>query len=354
MAFLIIRARMHRPHSPWPLRTIKVLGNGACFLAALVGTAWLVERWLPFPEVTDITPKLRYYEEHIGEFDTIFVGSSRSRHQIIPELFEQETAALGVPVRSMNLSCSGLWPPENFYFLRQVLALRPKNLKRIFFEIIDGETDYDASQINTSRVVYWHDWAHTHMAWRMVDEAGPRHAWERFQLKVLHTRIFARQALLLGRGAELAEKNVLPKRKRKPPSWLASRGFDPEPEPGRLVGQELTTYLEHVELSKQPYPNYELRPGLRDALLAIQDEVHAAGIEIVFVVPPTVSVLDQIRKLPDNLPGLYLNNIHTEPELYTPEVHYDEGHLNARGAVIFTRLLARRFVESQQAQGSSR
>ena len=40
-------------------------------------------------------------------------------------------------------------------------------------------------------------------------------------------------------------------------------------------------------------------------------------------------------------------DIHTVPELYDPELHYDEGHLNARGAEVFSRLLARRFVESQ-------
>jgi hypothetical protein len=293
--------------------------------------------------------KYRYYRENIDRIDTIFIGSSRFRHGVVPQIFDEEAAALGMQVHSMNMAYSGMWPPENFYFLREILALHPSHLKRVFFEVIDGKTRFNSDEDATARVAYWHDWPHTRMALRMIDESQALTTGERLDLYTFHARTFARQALLLGRGEEVLSKKVLPQKKRKPVSWLHRMGYDPEPEPGLLTGPALLAFQNRVAALKQPRPPHVMRAGLLDALVKIQAEVEAAGVEIIFVVPPS-AVVDNYPELPNNLPGLLFNDIHTYSTLYDEELYYDEGHLNARGATEFSRAFARRFVESQKAQ----
>lgn len=339
---------MHRPDSPWFLRLIKVLGNGVCYLTALAATAVLIGRWLPFPEVPDIAPKFRYFAENQERFDTLFVGSSRFRHQVIPRLFDQQTAALGTPTRSLNIAYSGMWPPENFYFLRQLLALRPPHLKWVVFELIDGSTRFDENEAATLRMAYWHDWRHTRMAWGMLREFSGLTSGETRGMALLHARLFLRQSLHFGRGAAWVEKRFAKVKKKRQLSWMETRGFDPEPEPGTLIGPVLAAYQEKLETLKKPRPPSVLRPGLIDALRAVQAEVRAAGAETIFVLPPTVSLAENINGLPAGLPVLLFNDVHTDARLYEPDLHYDAGHLNTRGAEEFTRLLAERFAAWQR------
>ncbi len=335
---------MHRPDSPWLFHAAKWLGNGGCFLAALAASALAIRAWLPFPDVPDIAAKWRYFAENKDRFDTIFVGSSRFRHQIIPRFFDEETAAHGAVTHSLNLSYSGMWPPENFYFLRQLLALRPAHLKWVVFEVIDGETRLDERDAATLRTAYWHDWPHTRMAWRMVAELSSSPPLEKCRLGLLHARIFLRQFLHFGRGAEWVEKRFHPSKMRPPPEWIARLGFDPEPEPGVLTGPALAEYLETCESLKKPRPTTTLRPGLLDALREIHAEVRAAGAEALFVLPPTVSAGDNIAGLPGGMPCILFNDLHEFARLYEPELHYDAGHLNEKGAAEFSRLLAERFA----------
>ncbi len=341
---------MHRPDSPWFLRAAKGLLNGACFLAALAATALSLGRWLPFPDVPDIAPRFRYFAENKDRIDTVFVGSSRFRHQVIPRLFDEQTAALGTPTKSVNLGYSGMWPPENFYFLRQLLALRPPHLKWVFLSLIDGSTRMDERDAATLRTVYWHDWRHTCIAWRMVWASASLAPAEKRRLTLLHARIFLRQSLHLGGGAAWVEKRVKPAKIRRPPAWIEQRGFDPEPEPGTLTGPVLADYLEKLEKLRQSRPSAHFRPGLLEELRKIQAEVRAVGAEAIFVLPPTINPNENFTAPPAGLPALLFSDVHTYARLYEPELHHDAGHLNTRGAEELTRRLAERFASWERAR----
>ncbi len=98
---------------------------------------WAIGRRLPFPNVPDLAARLHYYEKHRDQYDTLFIGSSRFRHQVMPEAFDAEANAEGVATRSINIGYAGMWLPESYYFLRQFLALKSTHLKWVVIEFMD-------------------------------------------------------------------------------------------------------------------------------------------------------------------------------------------------------------------------
>src|SRR5581483_5631765 len=149
-------------------RVIRGMAVGTCFCLAAAVTAWFISRLLPFPSVPEGPSRFRYFAERKDQFDTIFIGSSRVRHQVIPPQFDAETAARGAATHSFNLGYSGMWPPESYYYLRQILALHPRRLRWVVIELMDYRFGQAEEQAATVRSVYWHDAKHTAMAWRLV------------------------------------------------------------------------------------------------------------------------------------------------------------------------------------------
>src|SRR5215470_2195631 len=87
-------------------------------------TCLIIHALLPFPNIPGVAPKLRYFAAHKDEFDTLFVGSSHLYRDVVPEIFDETTAARGTPTHSFNLSLGGMRPPESIYFLEQALSAR--------------------------------------------------------------------------------------------------------------------------------------------------------------------------------------------------------------------------------------
>src|SRR5258708_2439744 len=108
-------ARFNGPSGRGFRAAMRGLLIGGCYVVGAVGAAQFIGSCLPFPPVPDIASRFRYFAETKNDYDTIFVGSSRFRHHNIPAEVDAETAA-----RSFNLGYFGRWPPESFYYLRQI------------------------------------------------------------------------------------------------------------------------------------------------------------------------------------------------------------------------------------------
>ena len=76
---------------------------------------------LPFPDIDEVSQKLHFFEAHKNEFDTVFIGSSRTYHQISPGIFDDVMRENGRPTHSFNFGVDGMNLPESAYLLEQVL-----------------------------------------------------------------------------------------------------------------------------------------------------------------------------------------------------------------------------------------
>ena len=337
---------MHCPDSPRLRRVARGVCTGGCFAVAFTVSVLLIGRAWPFPKVPLVFAKRQYFAENAERIDTIFIGSSRVYSQVDPQQFDAEVAALGGRAQSVNLACSGRWPPESLYFLRQIIALRPARLRWVFIEIMPLNANLETRNDQTLRTAYWHDWLHTRMACVEV-LTSPRAAVEKARLVIEHAAIFARWNLRLGAGAEALRERVLPEKPERPAAWIGRAGF--QPQTGRQVSAAaLPAYLRDLAQLRRRPPPTPASALYTAALRDLAGAVRRAGAEPVFLLTPTVYASDVIIGLPAGVPVFSFSDPAQYPALYAPEHHYDAWHLNEEGAAEFTSLLAQRFAEHQR------
>ncbi len=315
-------------------------------LAAFGGVCLGIARALPMPEVPSVSPKYRYFADNRDKYDTIFLGSSRFYHQIIPREFDDAVEKLtGRRTRSFNIAYDAVWPPESYFLLRELLALKPAKLRWVLIDAMDINPQLDERNAGTRRQAYWHDWRNTKMAIDWISGHPPMTKAQRRELITAHLTLLLKQWVNLGRGAEfIAEKLEMRRTKKpKPPEWHADEGYHPGGVVG-LTGEARASYLRIVERLKRGIPPAAPAPAFAKAMEEIVAEVRAAGAEPIFVIAPTLNERENLLTIPGGAPLIPLNDPQKYPVLYDPDLHYDGWHLNERGAHVFTRILAEQFA----------
>ena len=77
------------------------------------------------PDVPEVRDKLEWLATHGSAYDTIFIGSSRDRHQIAPAVFDARKVEYSIVVRSYNLGIDAMTSPEIAYVLDRMLESKP-------------------------------------------------------------------------------------------------------------------------------------------------------------------------------------------------------------------------------------
>ena len=93
-----------------------------------------------------------------------------------------------------------------------------------------------------------------------------------------------------------------------------------------------------------------MRPVFRAALSDLIEEIRSVGAEPVFVIAPTLSHAENFTEIPGGVTVFALNDPARFPELFNPDKRNDSGHLNEKGAVDFTRILAEKFRVWREAR----
>jgi hypothetical protein len=337
--------------TPVRLSVPMVMRNCGAFLAAVVLGCGVLFSLRPFPDVPGIGPKYQYFRDHKDRYDVLFVGSSRFYHQIIPRQFdEQVSSGTSGSIRSFNFGYDGMWPPESYYVVRQLLALRPANLKWVVIDLMDINANLDERNNSTQRMAYWHDWQHTRMAWRHLWYESRHTKDEKVSLIIEHGWHLAGQLANIGYGAAALDRKLMPQKPRKlPKEWANTEGFDVGPDTP-MVGEELKGYEETVARLRRSLSTSPVGPVFREAIAEIIQDVRAAGAEPVFVIAPTLNARENFTGVPGGAAVFAFNDPNKHPVLFDPAMHYDGWHLNGRGAAAFTELLAERFAKEMLDQ----
>ena len=98
------------------------------FFASLALSAKVISRLIPPAPIPQFSEKLAHFAAHKDEYDTLFIGSSRTFRQILPSLFDPLMAAGGQPARSFNFGLDGMFSPEDAYVAEKIFALHPSRL----------------------------------------------------------------------------------------------------------------------------------------------------------------------------------------------------------------------------------
>lgn len=179
-----------------------------CFCLTAIG----LHLALPAPDIAGLTPKLRFIAAHADQIDTLFIGTSRVYHALNPQIFDETTAAAGLPTHSYNFGVNGMSAPETFCVMDQILAAKPRNLRWVFLEFDDLQVTISPDDLRTRRAVYWHDWNRTRLIFRKVLELDVRERWKQKRKRLVRNfdTLISQLGLCiwnfvnLGRGIDLA------------------------------------------------------------------------------------------------------------------------------------------------------
>lgn len=309
----------------------------ACFAA-------LISRALGPPSIPQFSEKLAHFAAHKDEYDTLFIGSSRTFRQILPSIFDPLMAAGGQSVRSFNFGLDAMFSPEDAYVAERIFALRPARLRRVFIEVSRFNSDFGAQPPETLRARHWHDWRRTALVCRDIlpfekpDKLRDPSRWEKAWT---HLRLFLARELNLGDGTAFIER------------W---RGGSPEPE--QVLGAHgdgAIPYATEVELAGSERDRFDrdmdvllagkasLRPLPPASLQSIEqtiDRVRALGAEPVLFVTPAALTRINTAASQVRVPILDFSDPRRWPVLFDPANRQDRAHLNAPGARVFSRIFA--------------
>lgn len=328
--------------------------NSLAFAIGLASSCHGIHRLLPDPAIAEITPKLEHLRASAGRYDTLFVGTSRTYHQVIPAQFDRIAGT-----RSFNAAANGLFPPEDSYYLERI-AETGAHFRYVFLELNPSRLRIDEAKRGTERVVYWHDAPRLGLllreAWVLF--AAPNlslpQRWDVLEMAAERVGLFARGQSNLGR-AQFIQRHLQPPSKPRPPdlSALGQNGDGYlEADYPPLSGAARTAYERTVAASTA---NPEAKTYGSDASqAALQRLIQTAKTlgEPILIRPPTLPPRkfmprDQTLRLLDFAdPARF-------PELFRPEQRLDAEHLNPAGARVYTEVLAKEFARHGEPQGGA-
>lgn len=340
----------------------RALLHAVLLVAALTLTGAAINRALPFPEVPIVESKLAHLAQHRDDYDTLFIGSSRMAYQILPSIFDEWTAKSGRPTRSFNAGVAGMRPPEDSFYLEQILAHRPRNLRWVFIELAGIRAAVDPAKLDTVRAVYWHDlprlltmWRHATWSYSLkkpfkhLDELS-----ERLGDFAVHLRLFGQNIVNHGRGATLLNEvlSTGPHRISRVDLGAKSDGWIAADRPQQMSAAETARYEEGLaERKKTPAREDAGDPVSQATLDRMVAKIREAGATPVFVVPPTTSKKFFSPATPKTREVLTLNfsNVQNFAPLFEAQHRLDSDHLNTAGSELFTREIVRGFIEKAAA-----
>ena len=338
---------------------MRALRNILLFLIGLGLTSAAISTIAKAPRIAIVTPKITWLADHGDEFDTLFLGSSRTYRQIIPELFDRGMAAVGQSTRSFNLGIDGMRPPEDTYVLEQILGHRKTPVRWVLVECNALRLSMREEDQETLRAVYWHDWKRLVTLFRrafLADEK--KRNWRDRVGEVLevwpdffeHAEYWAQRATHLGEGHDWLEKLMRNRASSPMPLFdLGPRrdGYRASESPEQMDPVKHAAYEQELAAMHANPPRVTYGDRVSQAELQEKKRlIEAAGGKMVLLIPPFAgSRFFHPQPGPSAPIVLDFSSPTKYPQLFAPEHHSDSGHVNRAGSELYTREIVRALLE---------
>lgn len=342
-------------------------------LAAFEATAAVLRAITPWPEEYGLRPKHDWFVAHKGEYDVLFLGTSRTFRGIDPRIVDAELERAGVrgehgPIRTFNFGIGGMLRFETDYVLDRLLEEEPRRLKVV---VVEGEPWDPATDFieNTwsSRSVFWHDWTRTRLALHSItlQDVSLREKWRR---SWIHLQLAGMKLHDMGQGSRIVMnwlgKSSDPYQRSLTLDQIAQAdGYQAYEEflaPGPTTWQAM---LEHDPARPQAYRDRvhsgNTRPPDFDryniaALRSQQSRVKSAGMKFVVLLNPGEQGAAEERGLyrrgvvdhmfDFNRPDLY-------PQYWDADARIDDLHLSRSGAEELSKAVAAELAKVLRSGG---
>jgi len=321
---------------------------------------------LPLTQGTDLVgERLDAFREDKHSFDALFLGSSRVYRQLDPRVFDAVYAERGREMRSFNLGTPGTRIFEALATIRWVLALRPQRLRLLVIDFNGDPLRTPRENFDTARVIRYHTLRNTIVILRGLVASGKERSVKLLETG-LHLQTAAVRATNIGRGLSWVASAASD---RQPHIPQQNRGFFSLDEELRRSSpalravlrkryKDLHSNLGHYRSLRRRLPGRQKRPPKINELeislfRTLQEEAREHGVRVVFLIDSRINTRhDLVHAFEigavDTL--LRFDDPDRFPELYDPENRFDIHHLNEETTKLYTRFVAERILELEEAR----
>lgn len=262
-----------------------------------------------------LPPKINYYRTH-PEINTLFVGSSLVYHQIIPDTFDIHTN-----LKSLNLGVNGMVFFESSYFLEQfLLEENLANIDFVFFEVSSLSAILHNS-LKPIRPNYFLDLKRTALAIKLCYELNRRN--DIFPI----LKGWAYRFLGINNLKRLMDWNA--KKEQFQAATLFYKGFAPL----TYVFKEKTEFITCDHLISRSDNVLITKELNRLNKLCISND-------ITFI---PIYINESFRCNQSDVNNIVLGDFGDYPEYEETTFWFGPGHMNEKGAKIFTKHFTNQF-----------
>ncbi len=336
---------------------IALLRSGGAFAAAFGLACTALRQVVPLEGVAIIREKLDWFAAHRDEFDTLFIGSSRVYHQIVPSLFDRMARERGISTHSFNLGVDRLFVPEDGYYCEQVLRLKPRRLRWVFVEVSVNRIPEQRFENPPLRSIFWRDWKRTSLVIGSYFDPLRERGWSERAHRAaavlpdmtFHLLCYMERFVSYGRG-ELMLRTTLENFPGYAPQALIGPNLDGcIPLYGPMQPRMAEKYrLKKAAMALHPIERRTGERFDREDFRDIAEAVSKAGAQLVFILSPQLSEAAVIPEI-KGASVLNFSDIREWPVLFEEENRIDLVHLNSAGSEIYTRAIVDKWLESMRS-----
>ena len=291
---------------------------------------WVINSVMPYHWGNFVySKKLDCINSSNKKYNTFFFGNSKIFHHLIPAQFDAITD--DPEDVSYNIAIDGGTTFENQFLIKRFIETQQP--ERIF---VTANLYNPPKESQSLRPVYFWTFGDLKKVWPFL--AGHK------KEKRLHLRYYIRNLLKLGAGASIIGKSKSQTDLCIDDGFYALDGL--YPEESKLLERKYPKFVSSLEKAKKR--NYKLA-FKRKKPSATKDELNARAmaidlyefgqdhdVEIYFVFYPNKKLYFKLD-LPNSI---YMGDGVENPHFFDKENWFDKGHLNGRGAKLFTEILA--------------
>ena len=321
-------------------------------IAFLSELAW---KTLPLPYYwgnIQLNTKLNYLEEQNIDPTNYFIGSSVTFRQVIPTVFDSIVGkSMGY---SFNLGCDMLFAPQTYMLLEELLK-RDTSIQYLFVEL--NSHDFFGQNFRTTRSKYYltAGWLATFYPY-----IGETSVSLMTKLGISGMYLYNYFEKLLGLGMreavlkQIHEKNIFKGKVLlgeygdgyyRLPSSATTDTKEIEKLPTQLKEIQMNYTEAHQMNNTEPY-NEVLKKQLEKYILLAEEK----NTCVIFILNPVSSIFDTekemvalYRSLPEKN-RINLADPKENSDFFLVENRWDKGHLNHKGARIYSEKLAQSFL----------
>ena len=340
------------------LLTFVLVGLAIVFINAY----FLNQKRYDWGEGDNFNRRISYLQQHPGEFNTVFIGSSKVIHHFRAKQFDANTEG----IHSFNLGNNGMLTPKSLAMAEAILSDPSINLKFMFLEL-DFIQDL-AANLHTQRTYYWIN--PENLIFVLKSILISNHTINRkIALTYQYLVSFCDKYLALGTKNSLfkldSPAGVLSDYEIENSGYVSLDYQLTNESNDRLVGAREHFLEDTLELHNywEVYQAVIKTPGAENKIFQSKmeeliDTAEKKGTTLIYVIQASDN-MKHVYNTYTKLPPSNVIDLSLEPELYKANNHFDFSHLNDRGAELFTDLLIERFnqmyprISMSRSQSSS-